>query len=124
MTRPAKLFAVILAGAVLSSCGREGTPTGPSGPTRTVKAWTKDARGHYVLARTMHDGDFFGEVSVLTGKPRTATITAATEVEVLELDKATLDGITQKYPRVRKVLEDFQKKRAQETVEAIIRSRD
>ena len=33
MTRPAKLFAAILAAAALSSCGREGTPTGPSGPT-------------------------------------------------------------------------------------------
>ena len=33
MTRPAKLFAAILAGAAISSCGREGTPTGPSGPT-------------------------------------------------------------------------------------------
>jgi hypothetical protein len=33
MTRPAKLFAAILVAAALSSCGREGTPTGPSGPT-------------------------------------------------------------------------------------------
>ena len=30
MTRPAKLFAAILASAALSSCGREGTPTGPT----------------------------------------------------------------------------------------------
>lgn len=33
MTRPAKLAIAILVAAALSSCGREGTPTGPSGQT-------------------------------------------------------------------------------------------
>jgi hypothetical protein len=33
MTRPAKLTITIIVTAALSSCGREGTPTGPSGPT-------------------------------------------------------------------------------------------
>ena len=33
MTRPARLAIAILVAAALSSCGREGTPTGPSGPT-------------------------------------------------------------------------------------------
>jgi hypothetical protein len=90
----------------------------------TAKAYVRNMKGGFMKIKELSEGDFFGEVSVLTGKPRTATITAATDVEVLELDKATLDGITAKYPRVRQVLEEFQKKRAQETVEAIIRSRD
>ncbi len=88
-----------------------------------AKAYVRDRKGHYMKIKELSDGDFFGEVSVLTGKPRTATITAATEVELLELDKATLDGINQRYPRVRQVLEEFQKKRAQEAVEAIIRNK-
>ena len=33
MTRPAKLAIALLVAAALSSCGREATPTGPSGPT-------------------------------------------------------------------------------------------
>jgi hypothetical protein len=89
-----------------------------------AKAYVRDRKGNYMKIKELSDGDFFGEVSVLTGKPRTATITAATEVELLELDKATLDGITQRYPRVREVLQDFQKRRAQEAVEAIIRGKD
>ena len=88
-----------------------------------AKAYVRDRKGHYMKIKELSDGDFFGEVSVLTGKPRTATITAATEVELLELDKATLDSINQRYPRVRQVLEEFQKKRAQEAVEAIIRNK-
>jgi hypothetical protein len=79
--------------------------------TGTVKAWTKDARGHYVLARSMHEGDFFGEVSVLTGQARTATVTTATRCELLELDRPTLDGITTTHPRVREVLQRFYEER-------------
>jgi hypothetical protein len=33
MTRPAKLAIAILLAVTFSSCGREGTPTAPSGPT-------------------------------------------------------------------------------------------
>jgi hypothetical protein len=37
-------------------------------------------------------GDFFGEMSLLTGAPRTASVTAVTDVEVLEI---TLDAFRQ-----------------------------
>ena len=50
-------------------------------------------------------------------------LTAATSCEVLELDKATLDGITQSHPHVLEVLKRFHEARAQDTVEAIIRNR-
>jgi cAMP-dependent protein kinase regulator len=73
------------------------------------------------LAR-LGDGDFFGEVSVLSGKPRTATITASQRTELLRLDKTKLDGVLAKHPGIRTVLDDFYKKRAKHTVEAMIES--
>lgn len=77
----------------------------------TVKAWIRNREGRYVLARRLGEGDFFGEISVLTGSPRTATVVAASPCEMLELDRATLDGITAKHPRVREVLQRFHDQR-------------
>lgn len=89
--------------------------------TGRVKAFVKDRKGHYRLVKELLEGDFFGEVSVLTGRPRTATVTAAADCELLELDRPTLDAITEKYPRVHEVLKRFHEKRAQATVEALLK---
>jgi hypothetical protein len=86
-----------------------------------VKVYTRGAgkSGTVYLAK-LGEGDFFGEVSVLTGKPRTATITASQPTELLRLDKEKLDNALAKHPGVRKVLDEFYKKRANNTVEAMI----
>jgi len=91
--------------------------------TGTVKAFVKNARGDSIKVHELGEGSFFGEISILTGKPRTATLTAATPCEVLELDKPTLDGITKSHPHVLEVLKRFHEARAQDTIEAIIRNR-
>ena len=86
-----------------------------------VKVYTRGpgSSGSLYLAK-LGEGDFFGEVSVLTGKPRTATITASQRTELLRLDKEKLDNALATYPRIRTVLDDFYKKRAKHTVEAMI----
>lgn len=86
-----------------------------------VKVYTRTVNksGPVYLAR-LGEGDFFGEVSVLTGKPRTATITASQRTELLRLDKDKLDALLSKYPGIQKVLDDFYKQRAKHTVEAMI----
>ncbi|MGK2856713.1 MAG: cyclic nucleotide-binding domain-containing protein [Thermoanaerobaculia bacterium] len=87
-----------------------------------MKVYGKGPRGDSVYLANLSDGDFFGEVSVLTGKPRTATITASEKSELLRLDKEKLDEIVAKHPRVKSVLEDFYQKRASHTVEAMVDS--
>jgi cAMP-dependent protein kinase regulator len=87
--------------------------------TGSVKCWVKDRKGHYMKVQDLPEGAFFGEISVLTGKPRTATLTAAAHCEALELDKKTLDEITAKHPRVRDVLKKFHEQRAIDTVQAM-----
>jgi len=87
----------------------------------TVKVFTRlDDGGNLQLAE-LGAGDFFGEVSLLSDKPRTATITAHTQVTAIELDRESIDRIAAKHPEVRTVLEDFYERRAKHTVEAVIR---
>jgi hypothetical protein len=84
-----------------------------------VKTFVRDAaQGRQMFMRELKEGDFFGEISILSGKARSATITAATHCEMLELDRATLDEITTTYPHVRQVLEDFYLARAMNTAES------
>jgi hypothetical protein len=57
------------------------------------------------------EGAFFGELSILTGRPRTASVVALSRCELLELDRPTLDGITRTHPHVWDVLREFAARR-------------
>lgn len=87
-----------------------------------VKVFTHGSGGSSIYLARLGEGDFFGEVSMLTGKPRTATITASQRTELLRLDKEKLDNALARYPGIRKVLNDFYQRRAEHTVEAMIES--
>src|SRR5258708_4685695 len=73
-----------------------------------VKVYTSGPgnNGSVYLAK-LSEGDFFGEVSVLTGKPRTATITASQRTELLRLDKEKLDSARAPSGGIRRVLDDL-----------------
>lgn len=87
-----------------------------------VNVYTQNPKGQNVFLAKLGEGDFFGEVSVLTGKPRTATITAVTRTELLRLDKDKLDAVVQKHPRIRELLDQIYRRRASQTVDAMIES--
>ena len=87
-----------------------------------VEVQTTDPSGRKLFLARLGAGEFFGEVSVLTGKPRTATIVATNAVTVIEIYRGDLDEIADRYPEVRTVLQRFYERRAQATVEAVISS--
>jgi len=89
--------------------------------TGAVKVFVKNPEGRFRLVREMGEGSFFGEISVLSGTPRTATITAAARCEVLELDRVTLDEIADNHPRVWPVLVEFAERRSGSREEERIR---
>jgi CRP-like cAMP-binding protein len=61
-------------------------------------------RGRRVLAR-VGSGDFLGELAVIAGVPRTATVTADTEMNVSVLNRREFSSLLDQQPKLaRKVL--------------------
>jgi len=67
--------------------------------TGEVRA-TVESDGRQVPVATLRDGDFFGEMAALSGEPRTATVTAVKNTEVLELSRNNLREICSRHPHV------------------------
>ncbi|MGF1467437.1 MAG: cyclic nucleotide-binding domain-containing protein [Sandaracinaceae bacterium] len=67
-------------------------------------------------------GACLGEVSVLSGSPRTATVTTLTELKVVAFETHRVHRLLDDYPRVRKVLEALVEGRARDAAEKIIGS--
>ena len=90
--------------------------------TGSVRTYVRDAEGRNAAVRVLGEGDFFGEVSLLEGSPRTATVTAAGRCELLEIDRLTLGKIAHKHPRVWSVVRSFYEKRARSEAELTARA--
>lgn len=50
--------------------------------------------------RKLHEGDFFGEMGLLTGEPRTATVVTEGEAEILEISHLCLKPILEANPEL------------------------
>jgi CRP-like cAMP-binding protein len=56
-------------------------------------------------------GSIFGDVSLLTGAPPTATVTCVTDCEVLEMSRAMLNQLTRQHAGVNEALASFARRR-------------
>jgi CRP-like cAMP-binding protein len=72
-----------------------------------VEAFTESPRGETLSLARLKEGDFFGEISLLTGRPRTASVKALRPVELARLDKKDFDQMAAHHPTVMKTLEEF-----------------
>lgn len=53
-----------------------------------------------VKVKSIQPGEFFGEMSLLTGEPRTATVVTVTDTVVYEIGKEDLEGLLEKRPEI------------------------
>jgi small-conductance mechanosensitive channel/CRP-like cAMP-binding protein len=88
----------------LIASGKAGVSIHPdSGGTRGVAA--------------LQAGQAFGEISLLTGEPRLATVRALTELELVEIDKETLAPVLKANPSLVEKLEEIILARRQQTAD-------
>jgi CRP-like cAMP-binding protein len=59
---------------------------------------TIDDKGKKQIVGTLREGDFFGEMGLLTGEPRSATVIAKEETQVLQIGKFCLKPILDNNP--------------------------
>ena len=84
-----------------------------------VSASVPAGRGVLKLAE-LGPGQFFGEVALVSHAPRTATVTALEEGEVLRIEADDLDPFLKAYPALRAALERSRDERARDTVEKVL----
>ncbi len=81
---------------------------------------TEGAEGREVRVGSLTVGDFFGEVSLLTGRPRSATVVSETDAECLQIDRRNWEALAAAHPRLKKLLEDALAERAQLSADAVV----
>ncbi len=89
-----------------------------------VSVTTEDFRhpGKQVDLGVLSEGSFFGEVSLLSDKERTATVVAVGDVELMELKRSDFKKIVEEFPQVLKTVEAYQKARVKSTIKKVIAS--
>ncbi|HSQ78476.1 MAG TPA: cyclic nucleotide-binding domain-containing protein, partial [Nitrospirota bacterium] len=85
----------------------------------SVKVYTTLLSGERVELAVLWPGDFFGEMSFLTGKPRTATVETAEDSVILEVTEDQLREVVAQRPRVLDVLRQYSELRSKGTMEKI-----
>ncbi len=87
-------------------------------PGRTERSLYIIVRGEVVVTRNLDDGttvalarmgegEFFGEFALLTGRSQMATVSAATDLSLLEVREDVLNVISEDHPEIWDVLWDF-----------------
>lgn len=84
----------------------------------TVKVVAHILGKEFVLT-TLAEGDVFGEVTFLTGRPRTASVVADGDIEVLEFNRALLEDAISRNPEVLACLNDLYDMRVSNTLKRI-----
>jgi len=71
------------------------------------------------LIARLTEGQSFGEMALLTGEPRTATVVALTEVELLKIAREHFDELLDCSPRLRQAVEALNSQRIVQNVAAL-----
>ena len=84
-----------------------------------VKVFTSDDGGNELPLATLGVGQFFGEMSLVSGKPRSSSVTALELSVLVELSYASMAKVIDQNLAVKEVLEEYHKVRKQDTLDKL-----
>jgi hypothetical protein len=87
-----------------------------------VRVLVMGGHGQPFEIRQIEEGDFFCEVAALSGRPRSATVVAASACEMLEIDREALEVLVGLRPAARVLLDEACVERALSPEESAVRS--
>jgi Cyclic nucleotide-binding domain len=88
----------------------------------SVRVLVIGGHGRALEIRRLDAPDFFGEVSALSGQPRSATVVAVTDCELLEIDRPALERLVEARPLAKPILEGASLGRSTSPEEAAVRA--
>ena len=77
---------------------------------------TVDQNGNNVILAQLGEGDIFGEVALITGKERTATVKTLNQSRLMKLKKEDFQDIVNKYDSVKSMVLKIVNERAEDTI--------
>jgi ATP-binding cassette subfamily B protein len=85
-----------------------------------VEVWrTEEQSGNTKCVAVLHDGDFFGEITLITGFPRTATVRAVTVCTCISLERGQFNRMMDRFPELQRQLSEIAVQRLRESSRAI-----
>lgn len=76
-----------------------------------VKVGKTLAQGGFVELATLHEGSIFGEMALVSAAPRSATVTAVSDADLLEFDRDALMAASQEVGTLAAALDKFTRER-------------
>ena len=81
-----------------------------------VEVWrTEEHSGRTRRMAVLQDGDFFGEITLITGFPRTATVRALTVCTCISLERGQFNRLLERVPELRRHLSEVAIRRLKES---------
>jgi CRP/FNR family transcriptional regulator, cyclic AMP receptor protein len=85
----------------------------------TASAYLNNDDGRQVNLNYMHDGDYFGELSLIDGKPRSASVITITDCEIMLVSKTNFHELLGQYPEFAMVLSTELTRRVRELTDSV-----
>ena len=84
-----------------------------------VEVWrTDEESGEMSCMAVLQDGDYFGEITLITGFPRIATVRTATVCTCISIGRGQFDRLIDRYPELKRELSETAKQRMLESSKA------